>query len=92
MPIENNKPPDPLVEEFCELTGMSSDKVHLSRSSVSLSKMKEGKARRHRHGIKIKVASPGSASIGAGKSRKRIESCPMDNRGRNVFTHLNCLT
>ena len=68
MPIENNKPPDPLVEEFCELTGMSSDKVRLSRSSVLLSKMKEGKARRHRHDIKIKVASPGSASVGAGKS------------------------
>ncbi|PWA58130.1 hypothetical protein CTI12_AA396760 [Artemisia annua] len=73
---------------------MSPDKVHLSKSNVPLPKMKEGKARRHRHGIRIKVSSPGSASVGAGsilrnhhllkttvKSRKRNESSPIDNKG-----------
>ncbi|PWA78917.1 hypothetical protein CTI12_AA210590 [Artemisia annua] len=94
MPIENTKTPDPLVAEFCELTGMSPDKIHHSKPSVPLSKMKEGKARRHRHGIKLKVSSPGSTSVGAGsilrnlrslrttgKSRKRNESSPIDTRG-----------
>ncbi|PWA92653.1 hypothetical protein CTI12_AA078740 [Artemisia annua] len=103
MPMENNKPPEPLVEEFCELTGLSPDKVRLSKSGIALPKMKEGKARRHRHGIKIRVSSPGSASVGAGsilrnlrssmvfgKSIKRNESSPMDSRGgKHVINSLN---
>ncbi|PWA95095.1 hypothetical protein CTI12_AA052670 [Artemisia annua] len=73
---------------------MSPGKVKHVSSVVPLPKMKEGKARRHRHGIKLRVASPGSASVGAGsvlrnlrssksngKSRKRSESSPIDNRG-----------
>ncbi|PWA61234.1 hypothetical protein CTI12_AA374290 [Artemisia annua] len=73
---------------------MSPDKVHVSKSGVPVSKLKEGKVRRHRHCIKIGVSSPGSASVGvgsilrnlhsskaSGKSRKHLESSPMDDRG-----------
>ncbi|PWA67234.1 hypothetical protein CTI12_AA318980 [Artemisia annua] len=73
---------------------MSPENICLAGAGVSASKGKEGKTRRHRHGIKIKVASPGSASVGAGsvlrnlrsskcsgKHRKRSDSSPMDNRG-----------
>ncbi|GJU83889.1 putative reverse transcriptase domain-containing protein [Tanacetum coccineum] len=69
MPIENNKPLDPInkpldpiVKEFCELTGMSL--ANIRRSSVGDSH----------------VGFDGSFS--RGKSRKRNESTPVvDNRG-----------
>ncbi|PWA80419.1 hypothetical protein CTI12_AA196540 [Artemisia annua] len=99
MPIDNNKPPDPLIQEFCELTGMSPTNLSHTVVGVSACRDKEGKPRRHRHGIKIKVSTPGSASAGAGvvlrnlrssklagKSRKCINTSPSDVRGgkRNI--------
>ncbi|PWA71325.1 RNA-directed DNA polymerase, eukaryota, Reverse transcriptase zinc-binding domain protein [Artemisia annua] len=94
MPIENTKPPDPLISEFCELTGMDPLNIRLAGANDSFPKGKEGKAKRHRHGIKVKISTPGSASAGAdarlkslrsskvfGKPRKRVDSSPIDNRG-----------
>ncbi|PWA77183.1 hypothetical protein CTI12_AA225710 [Artemisia annua] len=85
MPIENNKPLDPLVQEFCELTGMSPDKVQLVRSDCQLPKGKMGKARRHRHGIKIRVSSPGSSSVGAGSVLRNIRSSNNGGKSKKHF-------
>ncbi|PWA92890.1 hypothetical protein CTI12_AA077870 [Artemisia annua] len=74
MPIDNNKPLDPLIQEFCELTGMSSANMSHTVVGISSSRVKEGKPRRHRHGIKIKVSTHGSASAGAGSILKRLRS------------------
>ncbi|PWA51582.1 hypothetical protein CTI12_AA463000 [Artemisia annua] len=100
MTIENNKPPDPLISKFYELTGMKPENVRVADACGSAPKGKEGKPRRHRHGIK--VASPGSASVrasavlrnlrssnGSGKHRKRSESSPMDNRGGKRSSYCN---
>ncbi|PWA75843.1 hypothetical protein CTI12_AA240690 [Artemisia annua] len=104
MPIDNNKPPDPLIQDFCELTGMSSANISHTVLEAPTSKGREGKPRRHRHGIKIKVSTPGSASAGAGsilrnlhssrlagKSRKRTNSSPSDVRGgkRTTSGHMS---
>nr|GFB47117.1 hypothetical protein [Tanacetum cinerariifolium] len=83
MPIENNKPPDPLVDEFCILTKMTSAEDLCSAS------FDETKVKAHRS---IKVSTPGSAGAGsvlrrlrsgkiAGKARVRAEGSPSDDRG-----------
>ena len=65
MPIDNNKPLDPLIQEFCELTGTSSANMSHTAVGISSSRVKEGKLHRIHHGIKIKFSRPGSASAGA---------------------------
>ncbi|GKA68672.1 hypothetical protein Tco_0768589 [Tanacetum coccineum] len=95
MSIDNNKPPDPIVEEFRILTKMtSSDDVHLVSSNVFRAKAVKGKLHKPRRGSTIKVSTPGSNSAGAGsllkrlrsakvsgKARDRAESSPFDDRG-----------
>ncbi|GKD45022.1 hypothetical protein Tco_1269667, partial [Tanacetum coccineum] len=95
MSIDNNKPPDPIVEEFRILTKMtSSDDVHLVSSNVFRAKAVKGKLFKPRRGSTIKVSTPGSNSAGAGsllkhlrsakvsgKARDRAESSPCDDRG-----------
>ncbi|PWA95639.1 hypothetical protein CTI12_AA048600 [Artemisia annua] len=89
MPIDNNKPPDPLIQEFCELTRMSSANMRHTVVDVSSSRGKEGKPQRHRHGIKIKVSTPGSASIGAGSVEKPsfIFSSANSSTSKHVDSH-----
>ncbi|GKC45042.1 hypothetical protein Tco_1062764 [Tanacetum coccineum] len=95
MSIDNNKPPDPIVEEFRILTKMtSSDDVHLVSSNIFRAKAVKGKLHKPRRGSTIKVSTPGSNSAGAGsllkrlrsakvsgKARDRAESSPLDDRG-----------
>ncbi|GKF66299.1 hypothetical protein Tco_0192816, partial [Tanacetum coccineum] len=101
MPIESNKPPDPLFDELCCLTTMTSaDEIHeasLKDTKVRVMKIKHRKPHR---GIQISML--GSAGAGsflrrlqsskvAGKARDRDEGSPRDNRGgkRMVFTPMS---
>nr|GFD16801.1 hypothetical protein [Tanacetum cinerariifolium] len=101
MPIDTDKPPDPLVDEFCILTKMTSAEDLCSASfddtKVKVMKVKHRKAHRS-----IKVSTPGSARAGsilrrlrsdkiAGKARVRAEGSPRDDRGgkRVVSSPLN---
>ncbi|GJU63446.1 putative reverse transcriptase domain-containing protein [Tanacetum coccineum] len=91
MPIESNKPPDPLFDELCCLTNMTSaDEIceaSLKDTKVRVMKIKQRKPNRG-----IKISTPGSAGAGsvlrrlrsakvAGKARGRDEGSPSDNRG-----------
>ncbi|GJX75385.1 putative reverse transcriptase domain-containing protein [Tanacetum coccineum] len=92
MPIDNNKPPDPLIDELSILTKMTSaDEL----CSASLNDTKVA----HRG---IKVSTPGSAGAGsvlrrlisakvAAKARDRAEGSPRDDRSgkRVVSTPMN---
>ncbi|GJZ25328.1 RNA-directed DNA polymerase, eukaryota, reverse transcriptase zinc-binding domain protein [Tanacetum coccineum] len=95
MSIDNNKPPDPIVEEFRILTKMtSSDDVRLEPLNDTKVEVVKGKLRKPHRGSRIKVSTPGSSSAGAGsmlkrlrsakisgKARVRVDSSPLDNRG-----------
>ncbi|GJZ01168.1 RNA-directed DNA polymerase, eukaryota, reverse transcriptase zinc-binding domain protein, partial [Tanacetum coccineum] len=101
MSIDNNKPPDPIVEEFRILTKMtSSDDVRLVSPSVIRAKAGRGKLHKPRRGNTIKVSTPSSSSAGAGsmlkklrsakilgKARDRAESFPSDIRGGKKVIH-----
>ncbi|GJS29219.1 hypothetical protein Tco_0489839 [Tanacetum coccineum] len=66
MPIENNKPSDPVVLVFCQLTGMSPTNL------------------RQKPGFYIWWRDI-KESLFFGKSRKRVESSPIDSRnGKRV--------
>ncbi|GJU17470.1 putative ribonuclease H-like domain-containing protein [Tanacetum coccineum] len=95
MSNDNNKPPDPIVEEFRILTKMtSSDDVRLELMNDTKVEVVKGKLRKPHRGGRIKVSTPGSSSAGAGsmlkklrsakisgKARVRVDSSPLDNRG-----------
>ncbi|GJX28614.1 hypothetical protein Tco_0236693 [Tanacetum coccineum] len=102
MSIANNKPPDPLVEEFCILTKMtSSEDVRLVSQDVFRANNVKSKLRKPHRSCKIKVSTPGSNSAGvgsmlkrlrsakiSGKARVRVESSPLDDRGgKRVVTN-----
>ncbi|GJY40434.1 hypothetical protein Tco_0427704, partial [Tanacetum coccineum] len=101
MPIDNNKPPNPLIDELCILTKMTSAdelcSASLNNTKVKVLKGKHCKAHRG-----IKVSTPGSTGTGsvlrclrsakvAGKARDRVEGSPRDDRGgkRVVSTPMN---
>nr|GEX53046.1 hypothetical protein [Tanacetum cinerariifolium] len=101
MPIDNDKPPDPLVDEFCILTMMTSaDDLCSALFDDTKVKVMKGKHRKaHRC---IKVSMSGSARAGSilrrlrsdkitGKARVRAEGSPRDDRGgkRVVSSHFN---
>ncbi|GKB63767.1 RNA-directed DNA polymerase, eukaryota, reverse transcriptase zinc-binding domain protein [Tanacetum coccineum] len=101
MPIDSNKPPDPLFDEFCELTKMTSAE-EICNASFNDTKVKfvKGKHRKPFRGIKI--STPGSAGAGSilrrlrsakvsGKARDRVEGSSVDSRGgkRVSSSHLN---
>ncbi|GKE37544.1 hypothetical protein Tco_1460949, partial [Tanacetum coccineum] len=91
MPIELNKPPDPLLEEFCELTKMTSAE-EICNASFNDTKVKVMKVKHRKPHRGVKISTPGSAGAGsllrhlrsakvAGKARDRAEVSPSDNRG-----------
>ncbi|GJW84661.1 hypothetical protein Tco_0157806 [Tanacetum coccineum] len=91
MPIESNKPPDPLFDELCSLTKMTSvDDIRDASLKETKVRVVLGKHRKPHRGIR--VSSPGSAGAGSvlrrlrsakasGKARDRNEDSPGDNRG-----------
>ncbi|GKA85407.1 RNA-directed DNA polymerase, eukaryota, reverse transcriptase zinc-binding domain protein, partial [Tanacetum coccineum] len=87
--IDSNKPPDPILEEFCTLTGISSSNIS-HNPFVPNSDASQPKARgrpkgvkNHIKSVKIKVQSPGSASAGAGAILKRLRNSKMVSKGRS---------
>nr|GEX87556.1 hypothetical protein [Tanacetum cinerariifolium] len=79
MPIESNKPPDPLFDKLCTLTKMTYVE-DIRDASLKETKVKvvKGKARKPSRGIKI--STPGSA--GAGSIFRRVRSAKVTGRTR----------
>ncbi|GKG41929.1 hypothetical protein Tco_0473680, partial [Tanacetum coccineum] len=83
MPLENNKPPDPLLEEFSTLTGMSAKGI-IHKPFVPPGDKGTARHRGRPKGVKnrssnvkIKIQSPGSASAGAGAILKRLRNSKL---------------
>ena len=77
MPIDPVKPPDPILEEFCTLTVMSSEGLKHSsihRSNSKLASKPRGRPKGVKNRVKLRVLSPGSASVGAGAILKRLRN------------------
>ncbi|GKE48107.1 hypothetical protein Tco_1479365, partial [Tanacetum coccineum] len=91
MPTDSNKPPDPLLDEICNLTKMTSADEFINTSfNDTMVNIVKGKPRKPHRGIK--VSTPGSAGAGSvlrrlrsakvsGKARGRVDESPVDNRG-----------
>ncbi|GJT88378.1 hypothetical protein Tco_1070095 [Tanacetum coccineum] len=89
MPVDSNKPPNPILEEFCTLTGISSSNIS-HKPFVPNSDDGQPKARgrpkgvkNHIKSVKIKVQSSGSASAGAGAILKRLRNSKTVGKGRS---------
>ncbi|GKG03860.1 hypothetical protein Tco_0314247, partial [Tanacetum coccineum] len=83
MSIDNNKPPDPIVEEFHILTKMtSSDDVRIVSPSVVRAKAGRGKLHKLRRGNTIKVSTSSSSSAGAGSMLKKLRSAKILGKAR----------
>ncbi|GJX56156.1 hypothetical protein Tco_0286053 [Tanacetum coccineum] len=91
MLIDSNKPPDPLFDEFCELTKMTSAE-EICNASFNDTKVKVVKGKHHKPFRGIKISTPGSAGAGlilrllcstkvSGKARDRVEGSAVDSRG-----------
>ncbi|PWA42555.1 RNA-directed DNA polymerase, eukaryota, Reverse transcriptase zinc-binding domain protein [Artemisia annua] len=88
MPIDHVKPPDPILEEFCTLTEISSEGLKhssLHRSDSNLSTKPRGRPKGAKNRVKLKVLSPGSASSGAGAILKRLRKSKVDGKGRSRY-------
>nr|GEY34840.1 hypothetical protein [Tanacetum cinerariifolium] len=101
MPIGNDKPPDPFVDEFCILTKMTSAE-DLCSASFDDTKVKVMKGKHRKAYRSIKVSTPSSAGVRSilrrlrsdkidGKARVRAEGSPHDDKGgkRVVSSPLN---
>nr|GEX55003.1 hypothetical protein [Tanacetum cinerariifolium] len=79
MPIESNKPPNPLLDELWKLTKMTSaDDIRDASLKETKVKVVMGKLRKPSRGIKI--STPGSA--GAGSILRRVRSAKVSGRAR----------
>ncbi|GKG23028.1 hypothetical protein Tco_0388331, partial [Tanacetum coccineum] len=74
MPIELNKPPDPLLEEFCELTKMTSAE-EICNASFNDTKVKVMKVKHRKPHRGVKISTPGSA--GAGSLLRHLRSAKV---------------
>ncbi|GJV12045.1 hypothetical protein Tco_1353586 [Tanacetum coccineum] len=89
MPLDNNKPPDPIREKFSTLTRMSSERVHhkpfVPAGDGCLPKphSRPKGVRSHIKSVRVKVQSPGSASAGAGAILKRLRNSKMVGKGKS---------
>ncbi|GJT79835.1 hypothetical protein Tco_1054177 [Tanacetum coccineum] len=89
MPLDNNKPPDPILEEFYALSGMPSKGLSHKPyvpSGDSIPPKSRGRPRGVKNqpkNVKIKVQSPGSASTGAGAILKRLCNSKVNCLGRS---------
>ncbi|GKB52519.1 reverse transcriptase domain-containing protein, partial [Tanacetum coccineum] len=90
MPIDNNKPPDPILEEFSTLTGMSSKGlshkafVPYDDSVIPRSRGRPKGVKNMPKNVKIKVQSPRFAPAGAGPILKRLCKSKMAVLGRSL--------
>ncbi|GKB46389.1 hypothetical protein Tco_0897142 [Tanacetum coccineum] len=89
MPLESPKPPDPILEEFRTLTGMTSSEIHhrpypCPSIEINLPKAsdKPRKSLNRSKGVRIMVESPQSASAGAGSVLKRLRSSKIAGKAR----------
>nr|GFB10045.1 hypothetical protein [Tanacetum cinerariifolium]GFB10052.1 hypothetical protein [Tanacetum cinerariifolium] len=85
MSTKSNKPPDPFLEEFCELTGMVVDKVH----PIQVGNLKEvGKARNSNEsspidnrGVKVTALFCNDGSF----IKFPLDNCPIiDNQSNSM--------
>ncbi|GJW43070.1 hypothetical protein Tco_0071869 [Tanacetum coccineum] len=89
MPVESNKSPDPILEEFCTITGMSSSNVTnkpFVPSRESIHPRSRGRPRGVKNlpkSVKIKVQSSGSASARARTILKRLRNSKIVDKGRS---------
>ncbi|GJT94359.1 hypothetical protein Tco_1089877 [Tanacetum coccineum] len=90
MPIDNNKPPDPILEEFSTLTGMSSKGlshkafIPYDDSVIPRSRGRPKGVKNMPKNVKIKVQSPRFAPAGAGPILKRLCKSKMAVLGRSL--------
>ncbi|GKD84966.1 hypothetical protein Tco_1356120 [Tanacetum coccineum] len=89
MPLDLLKPPDPLIDEFCALTRMTSKGLK-HKPYVPYDGNKPPKPRGTPKGVKnraksdkIKVQYPGFASVGAGALLKQLRNSNMVRKGRS---------
>ncbi|GKC21517.1 hypothetical protein Tco_1023667 [Tanacetum coccineum] len=89
MPLDIPKPPDPIVDDFCALTRMSPEGLthapYVPSEGNKLSKQRgrpKGVKNRAKN-VKIKVQSPGSASVRADALLKRLKKSKMTGKGSN---------
>ncbi|GJX75383.1 hypothetical protein Tco_0313978 [Tanacetum coccineum] len=97
MPIKSNEPPDPLFDEFCALTKVTSAE-DLSATLFSDTKVKVLKFKHRKPHKGVKISTPGSAGARSilrrlrsakalGKARDRNKESPGDNRcGKRVVS------
>ncbi|PWA66581.1 hypothetical protein CTI12_AA326130 [Artemisia annua] len=89
MPIDNPKPPDKILEEFCTLTGMAADGINhkpCGPNDGSGSTRSRGRPKGVKNRPKvIKVQSPGSASAGAGVILMRLRNSKLPGKGRSHY-------
>ncbi|PWA66587.1 hypothetical protein CTI12_AA325620 [Artemisia annua] len=89
MPLESPKPPDPILKEFCTLTGMCSEGLYHKLivpgdgDILPKSRGRPKGAKNRPKGIKVRVKSPGSASAGAGSILKRLRNSKVEGKGRS---------
>ncbi|PWA49857.1 hypothetical protein CTI12_AA472210 [Artemisia annua] len=89
MPTDPVKPPDPILEEFCTLTGMEAEGLqHKPCDAFDGSNLSRSRSRGRPKGVKnrpkgIKVQSPGSSSAGAGAILKRLRNAKVNGKGRS---------
>ncbi|GKF38952.1 hypothetical protein Tco_0119013, partial [Tanacetum coccineum] len=101
MPIESNKPPDLLFDEFCELTKMTLAE-EICNASFNDTRVKVVKGKHCKPFRGIKISTTGSAGAGSilrrlrsakvsGKACERVEGSPVDSRGgkRSSSTPVN---
>ncbi|GKG51045.1 hypothetical protein Tco_0539169, partial [Tanacetum coccineum] len=80
MPIDSNKPPGPLFDEFCELIKMTSAE-EICNASFNDTKVKVVKGKHRKPFRGVKISTPGSA--GAGSILKRLCSAKVSGRARD---------
>ncbi|GJS52694.1 ABC transporter B family member 15-like protein [Tanacetum coccineum] len=93
MPLESPKLPDPILEEFGTLTGMTSTYIRhvpyipnpssIDEINPPRSRGRPRKSHNRPKPIQTKIQSPSSASVGAGSVLKRLRNLKVNGKGRN---------
>nr|GEW69093.1 hypothetical protein [Tanacetum cinerariifolium] len=84
MPIKSNEPLDPLFDELCSLTKMTSaEEIRDASLNVTKVKVMKGLHRKPYRGSKFKISTLGSVSAGAGSLLKRLRSSKVSSKARD---------
>nr|GFD03931.1 hypothetical protein [Tanacetum cinerariifolium] len=75
MPIESNEPPDPLFDELCSLTKMTSAE-EIRDASLNVTKVKK---RLRSSKVFGKACGRNDTSLVDNRGGKRAENAPVDN-------------